>query len=169
MKIKNEKRDYAFKEFLKGRTLKDISNDLDENGNKMFSFSWLYKKSENENWKELRKEFIAEKKNEIKEELIAADLDFQKTFVVRANRIIDVTLKNLENYGIKDEKAIVQFLKFLEEYKDKIKGVENTINIKTEVLTDERQIELLKDIAKKMDNESKKREENLNDYFEEDD
>ena len=161
-----QKKDYAFKEFLKGRNLTEIAKDIDEDTNKpLMSYSTISKYSANEKWHELRKQYLEEKKNDIKNELLAEDLNFSRNFLNKSNKIIDLTLNNLAQTGFKDEKAIVQFLKFLEEYKDKIKGIEQTINIKNEIITDDEQLALLKNIASAIEKDSINKSQNLDEYF----
>lgn len=161
-----QKKDYAFKEFLKGRNLTEICKDIDKDTNKaLMSYSAISKYSSKEKWADLRKQYLEEKKNDIKNELLAEDLKFSRNFLNKSNKIIDLTLNNLAQTGFKDEKAIVQFLKFLEEYKDKIKGIEETINIKAEVISDDEQLTLLKNIADAIEKDSIQKSENLNDYF----
>ncbi|OUQ15035.1 hypothetical protein B5E87_00240 [Massilimicrobiota sp. An142] len=165
-----QKKDYAFKEFLKGRSLKEICNDIDtDTGKKIMSYSLISKISANENWSQLRKDYIDEKKNDIKNELLAEDLQFSKKFIKKANIIIDLTLDNLSQSGFKDEKAIVQFLKFLEDYKDKIKGVDDVIKVQTEIISDEEQLNLLKNIAQEIAINSQEKAHSLDDFFDNND
>ena len=162
-----QRKEYAFSEYLKGRTLTEIAKDKDSLGNPLMSYSWLQKTSKKENWANQRREYIENKKEEIKEELLAEELSFSKNFLKKANSIIDLSLDSINKSGFKDEKALVQFLRFIEDYKDKIKEIEPTINIKQEVISDKEQVEMLKKLSDVIENDINNKAdsfvENLND------
>lgn len=159
-----ERREYCKKEYFKGRALRDIAEDKMSNGQPYYSLSSLHKISHQEKWYAQREALFMEKKEELKEELLVGDLDFQKRFLDKANRIIEKTMYKFAKDGIKDERAAIMFMKFMEEYKDKVKNIEPTIKIKTEIIDNKEQIKMLETLNNTIAQAALKRAQNLNDY-----
>ena len=159
-----QRREYCKKEYFKGRALRDIAEDKMSDGQPYYSLSSLHKISHQEKWYAQREALFMEKKEELKEELLVGDLDFQKKFLDKANTIIEKSMYKFARDGFKDERALVMFIKFLEEYKDKIKNIEPTIKIKTEITSDKDQLEMIKTLNNTIAQAALARAKSLNDY-----
>lgn len=164
-----ERREYCKREYFKGRALRDIAEDKMSNGQPYYSLSSLHKISHQEKWYVQREAMYMEKKEELKEELLVGDLDFQKKFLDKANNIIEKSMYKFARDGFRDERALVMFIKFLEEYKDKIKNIEPTINIKAEIINDKDQLEMIKTLNNTIAQATLARAKNLNDYVDDKD
>lgn len=163
------RREYCRKEYFKGRSLRDIANDKMSDGTPYYTLNTLRSICNKEKWYVQREAMYLEKKEELKEELLVGDLDFQKKFLDKANNIIEKSMYKFARDGFRDERALVMFIKFLEEYKDKIKNIEPTINIRTEVVDNKEQLKMLETLNNTIAQAALKRAQSLNDFVDDKD
>ena len=164
-----ERREYCKKEYFKGRALRDIAEDKMSNGQPYYSLSSLHKISHQEKWYAQREALFMEKKEELKEELLVGDLDFQKKFLDKANSIIEKSMYKFAKDGFRDERALVMFVKFMEEYKDKIKETESVVHVKAEIINNKDQLEMIKTLNNTIAQATLARAKSLNDYVDDKD